>query len=161
MDALPIDIRIAGFIAKYTADMARDIVACRMQFHSFFPRGYELVFDNYNALVFGIAPSEKTRDSFISIAAYPRWVTLFFLHGATLTDPHQRLEGSGVQVRGIRLTSPDDFDRPEIRALISQACELVAEALSQAPRLNTVIKSVSTKQRPRRPPEVARKAAGH
>ena len=151
MDALPIDIRIAGFIAKYTADMARDIVACRMQFHAFFPRGYELVFDNYNALVFGIAPSEKTRDAFISIAAYPRWVTLFFLHGATLTDPHQRLEGSGVQVRGIRLKSPADFEQPDVRSLIAQACAPVCNDLAQAPPLQSVVKSVVAKQRARRP----------
>ena len=146
------ELRIAEFIAKYTPAMARDIAACRQQLRSLFPRGYELVFDNYNALVFGIAPSEKTREAFISIAAYPRWITLFFLHGATLTDPHQLLQGAGTQVRGIRLKAAADFDEPDTRALIVQACACVAQDLGKAPPMQTVIKLVATKQRARRPP---------
>jgi hypothetical protein len=148
---MTVESQIAEFIARYTPQIAGDIVACRMHLRALFPRGYELVFDNYNALVFGIAPSEKSGDSFISIAAYPRWVTLFFLYGATLADPQELLEGAGTQVRGIRLAAPADFDKPAVRALIAQACAPVAEALALAPPLHTVIKTVAAKQRARRP----------
>ena len=152
MNTASVESRIAEFIAKYTPEMAIDIAACRQKLRSLFPRGYELVFDNYNALVFGIAPAEKTREAFISIAAYPRWITLFFLNGATLTDPNELLQGSGIQVRGIKLTTPSDIDKPDVRALITQACAPVAQDLDEAPPMHTVIKLVSTKQRARRPP---------
>jgi len=45
--------------------------------------------------LFGIAASERSTDSFISIAGYPRWVTLFFLDGKDLDDPQGLLEGQG------------------------------------------------------------------
>ena len=79
--------RIAEFIGRYTPEMAASIVASRSKLRALFPCGYELIFDNYNALVFGFGPSEKTTGSFLSIAAYPRWITLF-LNGASLPDPH-------------------------------------------------------------------------
>ena len=116
-----------------------------------FPRGFELVYDNYNALVFGISPTERTSDAFISVAGYPRWVTLFFLHGADLRDAHRLLEGQGKQVRSVRLTEPKDINTPEVEALIAQAVLPYESAFLAAPSLSTIIKSVSAKQRPRRP----------
>ncbi len=139
--------------------MAASIAACRNKLRALFPRGYELIYDNYNALVFGFAPSEKTSESFLSIAAYPHWVTLFFLNGASLSDPHNLLQGSGSQVRGVKLRSPEDLDHPHVRELISQAQESVAGALSNAPPLATVIKLVSAKQRSRRPAVSAPKSS--
>ncbi len=110
-----------------------------------------MVFDNYNALVFGIGPSDRTRESFISIAGYPKWVTLFFLNGADLPDPEGLLEGDGKQVRGIRLKTPADMDTPAVAALIAQAVAPHRDALAAAPALATVIKMEVDKQRPRRP----------
>jgi hypothetical protein len=114
-----------------------------------FPRGFELVYDNYNALVFGISPTERTSDAFISVAGYPRWVTLFFLHGADLRDTHGLLEGQGKQVRSVRLREPKDINTPEVEALIAQAVLPYESAFLAAPSLSTIVKSVSAKQRPR------------
>ena len=110
-----------------------------------------MVFDNYNALVFGIGPSDRTRESFISIAGYPKWVTLFFLDGASLHDPDALLEGEGKQVRGIRLKTPADMATPAVAALIAQAIATRRDALAAAAPLSTVIKAEVEKQRPRRP----------
>ena len=52
----------------------------------------------------GYAPSQKTSDCMVSLALYPRTVTLFFYWGAELTDPAGRLQGSGNQVRSIPLS---------------------------------------------------------
>jgi hypothetical protein len=142
---------IAGFLAKYSPAIAGQLRAARKKLKALIPRGYEQVYDNYNALVFGFGPTEKSSDSVISIAGYPKWVTLFFLWGARLDDPHGLLEGSGAQVRGIRLTSPKDLDSPKVKALIRQALDPKMEAFADAPKMKTVIKSISKKQRPRRP----------
>ena len=143
--------RIAGFMAKYTPAIAAQLRDARQRLRAHFPRGVEMVFDNYNALVFGIGPSDHTRESFISIAGYPKWVTLFFLDGASLHDPNGLLEGEGKQVRGIRLKTPADMDSPAVAALIAQAIATRAVALADAPPLATVIKAEVEKQRPRRP----------
>jgi hypothetical protein len=148
-----VESQIEAFLAKYTPEIEGRLRAARARLRAAFPRGVEMVFDNYNALVFGIGPTERSSDSFISIAGYPRWVTLFFLHGATLDDPAGLLEGAGRQVRGVRLDRPEDLDRPELSALIAQATAPHADALSAAPPLRTVVKMVAPKQRPRRPAE--------
>jgi hypothetical protein len=145
------EAQIASFLAKYTPAMEARLRETRSRLRALFPQGYELVFDNYNALVFGISPTQRMPDSFISIAGYPKWVTLFFLHGASLHDPAGLLEGTGKQIRGIRLAQPEDIDAPEVSALIAQACQSVEAALRAAPPLSTVIKTVAAKQRPRRP----------
>jgi hypothetical protein len=115
------------------------------------PRGYELVYDNYNGLVIGYSPSERASDAIVSIAAYPRWVTLFFLNGVSLRDSLSLLEGKGSRVRSVRLQSPSDLDRPEIKQLIEQALGPCRADLAECPRIKTIVKSISTKQCPRRP----------
>ena len=143
--------RIATFVDRYTPAIAAHLRDARQRLRAHFPRGVEMVFDNYNALVFGIGPTDQSRDSFISVAGYPKWVTLFFLDGAGLDDPDGLLEGTGKQVRGIRLKSPADMDSPAVAALIAQAIAPHRDALAAAPPLATVVKMEVAKQRPRRP----------
>src|ERR1700679_1045575 len=104
-----VESQIAVFLGKYTPAIEAQLRDARARLRARFPRGFELVFDNYNALVFGISPTEHTRDSFISVAGYPKWVTLFFLNGKDLHDPQGLLEGEGKQVRGIRLKQSADI----------------------------------------------------
>ena len=142
--------RIATFVDRFTPAIAAQLRDARQRLRAHFPRGVEMVFDNYNALVFGISPSERSTESFISIAGYPRWVTLFFLNGAGLEDPQGLLEGEGKQMRGVRLNEAADFDAPAVQALVAQACVPWQERLSAAPPLATTLKAIAQKQRPRR-----------
>jgi hypothetical protein len=150
--------RIAEFIGKYSPEMAADIKACRRKVRAWMPRGFELVYDSHNALVFGFSASERGSEAVISIAGYPRWVTLFFLRGTELEDPHSLLEGSGKQVRGITLESPKQLDDPQVRALIARALAPERERLATAPKLTTQIKAVAANQRPRRSADAPTKA---
>ena len=151
MNADATERRIEAFVARYTPAIAAQLRDARQRLRARFPRGVEMVFDNYNALVFGIGPTGQTRESFISIAGYPKWVTLFFLDGASLRDPEGLLEGEGKQVRGIRLKTPADMDAPAVAALIEQAIASRRDALAAAAPLSTMIKAEVEKQRPRRP----------
>jgi len=146
-----VETQISSFLKKYSPGIAAELRAARAILHSRFPRGCELVYDNYNALVFAFATSERASEAVLSIAGYPRWVTLFFLHGTKLEDPHHLLEGSGSQVRGIRLASAKQLEEPRIVALIEAAVRPRRSAFLAAPPLQTVIRSISAKQRPRRP----------
>lgn len=86
-----------------------------------------------------------------SIALFPRWVNLFFLKGAGFRDdPHKLLKGSGKQARSIRLEYVGLLDEPAVLALIdAEAARCSLEPAAGSGQI--VIKSVSAKQRPRRP----------
>ena len=142
---------IAAFIAKYTPRLGAQLRGSRRKLRALIPRGYEFVYDNYNALVFAFGPSERPSSAMISVAGYPEWVTLFFLPGTRLKDPHQLLQESGSKVRSVRLASPRDLDTAPVRALIKQALARLAKDFAKAPKLSTQIRVVSAKQRPRRP----------
>ena len=143
--------QVADLIARYTPEMAHTITACRRKLCARVPRGFELVYDNYNALAIGYAWADKASASLVSIAGYPRWVTLFFLYGKGLPDPDGLLTGDGVRVRSIRLASPGDLDKPAVQRLLTLALAPHEAEFAAAPPLKTVVKAVAAKQRERRP----------
>jgi hypothetical protein len=109
------------------------------------------VYDNYNALAIGFGPSERASEAIFSIALYPRWVTLFFLQGVGLPDPKGLLKGSGKVVRHIVLSSAADLDLPAIQELMTKALRRAEAGIDPTAPGRLVIRSVSAKQRPRRP----------
>jgi hypothetical protein len=111
----------------------------------------ELVYDNYNALVVGFGATERASQAVLSLAVMPRWVTLCFLQGAALPDPHGLLRGEGNVVRNIRLGGAADIDRPEVRELIGLAVAASPTPFDRASPGRMVVKSISARQRPRRP----------
>jgi hypothetical protein len=138
-------------MARYTPEIAATARAALVRLRRQVPGAVEMVYDNYNALVIGFSPSERASDAVLSIARYPKWVTLFFLEGAWLPDPKGLLQGNGTRVRGIRLDRAADIDAPAVRALIRAALEQAEVRIDPAGRRRMMIKSISPKQRPRRP----------
>jgi hypothetical protein len=115
------------------------------------PGAHQLVYDNYNALAIGFAAGDRVKDVVFSIAAYPKWVSLFLFAGTTkFNDPKKLLKGSGTTTRHIVLESPAMLDDPAVKALMAQALELRGNPVPKSPRGKLIIKSVSAKQRPRR-----------
>ena len=137
---------LEGFFAKYDRAIVAQARAALRKLRRLLPGAVELVYDNYNALVIAFGAGERTADLVVSLALYPRWVTLFFWNGAKLKDPKHRLEGSGKQIRGIRLESAADLEDPDVRALIAQAA-----AGARFAKRRLIIKAVSKKQRWRQP----------
>ncbi|MGA9342365.1 MAG: DUF1801 domain-containing protein [Rhodanobacteraceae bacterium] len=150
---------IGAFLGKYLPEIAMQLQSVREHLAGHFPRGFELIYDNYNALVFGFASSQRASDAIVSVAGYPKWVTLFFFQGTRLPDPTGILEGEGAQVRSIRLQPPARLLEPAVQDLIRAAKDAAGPTLEEAPPLTTIIKSVSARQRARRP-AAAKKAVG-
>jgi len=146
-----VDDQIAAFLAKYTPEVQAEARAARQILRALMPTATEMVYDNYNALVFGFVPGDRPSEAILSLALFPRWVTLCFLQGAALTDPTGLLRGSGRTVRSIPLKSSADLKTPKIQSLMEQAIRQAKVPLPETGRGQTVIKSVSAKQRPRRP----------
>lgn len=144
--------QIASFLAKYDPKIAAAAGASRTKLRKIVPGGTEFVYDNYNALVFGYGPSERPSEAVLSLAIMPRWVTLCFLNGVKLRDPKKLLGGSGNIVRNIHLASPAQIEESDVRALIDQAITAARPGFTgKTGKQQTVIQSISAKQRPRRP----------
>jgi hypothetical protein len=145
--------QLDSFLAKYDPKIAAIARQSFAKLRKRLPGALAMVYDNYNALVIGFAPNLRPSDAIFSIALYPRYVTLFFLQGAGLPDPHHRLQGSAKLVRQMRLETPATLDEPEVVALINTALHHAKVPLDPHQPYRLIVKSISAKQRPRRPPE--------
>lgn len=143
--------QLDSFIDKFTPDIATFTRKALARMRNRLPGAVILVYDNYNALAIGFAPSERASEAIFSLAVFPGWVSLFFLQGAKLPDPHKRLQGSGKVVRHVRLTELCVLDDPEIVSLMKTAMARAKVPIDPDGDGRLVIRSVSAKQRSRRP----------
>jgi hypothetical protein len=150
--------QLESFLARYTDEIAEATRQALRHLRRRVPGATELVYDNYNALAIGFGPGDAPTQFVFSIAAYPRWVTLFFAQGAGLPDPQKLLKGSGTRIRHIVLTTPQVIGSPAVDALIGHALRAAKVAIDPNAKRALVIKSISPRQRPRRPPIKAPKS---
>jgi hypothetical protein len=139
------------FLDKFTPQVAAEARSALARMKALVPGAAILVYDNYNALAIGFAPGEKAGEAILSLAVFPKWVTLCFLRGAGLPDPHGLLNGSGSRVRHVRLVPPETIDDPRILTLVAEALARAEPPIDPSAPPRLVIKSISAKQRPRRP----------
>ena len=144
--------QLDGFIDRYTPQMAALTRTLLARMKARLPGATILVYDNYNALAIGFAAGERVKDVILSLAVYPRWVSLFFMQGRWLDDPHGLLKGGGNQVRHVPAITPASFDDPRIDALIEEALDKADRPIDPAGEQRLIVKFVSARQRPRKPP---------
>jgi hypothetical protein len=127
-------------IERYSPEVAATARAGLEKLRARFPGARQPVYDRRQSLVIGFAPAERGSAVF-SLVLYPRWVRFFFLEGVAIDDPEHRLEGTGNQVRSVRVDERATiFDDPYIRGLMTQALK-VAGADLQTGRSQVVLKS--------------------
>jgi hypothetical protein len=144
--------QLDAFLDKFTPEIAAQARTALRKMRARLPGALELVYDNYNALAIGFAPTERASEAIFSIALFPRWVSLFFLqNGTRLRDLEGLLEGSGNQARHIKLANGAMIDEPAVQDLIAQALELSDKTIDPTQQRRLIIKSISAKQRPRQP----------
>ena len=139
-------------MAKYTPEIAAEGRVALRRLRGLVPGATEIVYDNYNFLVIGFSPTERPSEAVLSLVFAPRWLSVCFLqNGPKLKDPHKLLRGSGNVVRNVRLLSAADLANPAVKALISQALDRAKVPFDRRAKPRMIIKSISAKQRPRRP----------
>jgi len=142
-----------ALIDRFTPDVAKRARGAIARMRKLTPGAIEMVYDNYNALAIGFGPSERASEAIFSIVLYPRHPSLFFLQGAKLPDPSKVLRGAGKVVRHIVIEDVKLFDDPAVLRLVELALERAKVPLDPNQRRRLVIRSISEKQRPRRPRE--------
>ena len=138
-------------IARYTPAVATRARAALKTMRALYPGATQLVYDNYNALCDRVRPDRprgrhRLLDHALSEVGEP------LLH-ARHRAPRSRAAARRAAARGSVTSSSSARRRwtsPAVRALIRQALEQARPRPPAAGAL--VIKSVSKKQRPRRPP---------
>jgi hypothetical protein len=142
--------QLSACIAKFEPHNASLIRQCRAELRKLLPTAFELVYDNYNFFVIGYSSSERPSDCIVSIAASANGVGLSFYRGASVADPSHLLQGSGKQNRFIRIPAIETLHDAGVVALIGTAAAHGKAAPSTSGGGETIIRSVSAKQRPRR-----------
>ncbi|MFN9308585.1 hypothetical protein [Gemmatimonas sp.] len=138
------------FLDKFAPEIAAHARAVLDRARYFVPGAIELIYDTYHALVVSFGPTTRAADAVLSVAVYPRWVTLFLMHGAAVDDPFRLLHGTGSAVRGVRIKSLEQFDDEHLQMLVEAAVAMAPKPIDETRERLLVIKSVSDKQRPRR-----------
>ncbi len=138
------------FIDRFTPEVAAQARRALAAVGKRLPGATRLVYDNYNALAIAFGPDDKARAAVCSVALYPRWVSLFLVGGQDLSDPAGLLEGGGGTMRHVKLTG-DRLDDPALWALLDAAAAGASRPIDPAGQERLIIKSISAKQRRRRP----------
>lgn len=140
--------RLAGFIAKYAPPVAKVARAVLPELRKTFRGTDELVYDNYNALAIAFSATERQKEIVLSIALYPRWVSMFVFVRGKLPDPKKILRGNGKSIRHVALEDLS-VDSAPVRTIVRAA---VKRAPMELPKRGgkIIIKAISRKQRPRR-----------
>jgi hypothetical protein len=153
--------QLAGFMARFTDEVATLAEAILGEMRRLYPTALELVYDNYNALAIGFGPTERASDAVFSIALFPRWVSLFFLQANGLPDPEKILRGKGSVARHVVLPSPATLHEPAVAELMREAVARAKVPFDPRGAHRLIVKSISAKQRPRRPAEKIAARAAH
>ena len=94
------------------------------------PEAVEVVRLGDRAATYGVGP-KKMSEGYCYILPYRSWVNLGFYRGAILDDTEGLLEGTGKNMRHIKIRSADEVDVPAVRKLIEASIEERKAALSR------------------------------
>ncbi len=109
-----LDERIGAIAREARALVERLLPEARSEFRA-----------GHNSLTYSF--TGRYADVFVYLAPFKNHVNLGFFQGAALDDPHGLLEGTGKQLRHVKLRSVADVHREGIEALIAAAARNAPE----------------------------------
>ena len=83
---------------------------------------YEIAWPKLKIASFGVGPKKMTQH-YTYIAIQASHINFGFYHGASLRDPTGLLEGTGKELRHIKVHDVAHVKNPDIRTLLRQAIE--------------------------------------
>jgi uncharacterized protein DUF1801 len=100
-------------------------------------------------------PTHRMKDGICYIGVMKSHINLGFLRGNELVDPQRILEGTGKQMRHIKIRSLEDLFRPAVRAYLQEACERAGYEAATG-KEKTVATIVKRKSQPKKAVGTAR-----
>jgi len=102
-------------------DIVKELVsALRAEILKIDQNAFEVIRLGDRAATYGIGP-KKMSEGYCYIMPHKSWVNLGFYQGASLSDPNTLLEGTGKNMRHVKIRSLDDSSNPKVKALIQAA----------------------------------------
>ena len=93
------------------------------------PDACEVVRLGDRAATYGVGP-QKMKEGYTYILPHKSWVNLGFFRGASLDDPGRLMEGTGKNMRHIKIRSLEEIQQPALARLIEAALQERREANS-------------------------------
>ena len=149
----PPNPELLEFLSPYGPPVANLALALRALMLDEAPSAIEAIYDAYNAVAIGYSFTGRLKDSFCHIAVYTAHVNLGFNRGAALPDPQGVLQGSGKQVRHIKIQTPHDLEKPWLRRYIRAAIRQAGGPLAPRTEGHSVVKAIYPTRRRPAPPQ--------
>ena len=147
------EAQLRSFNGRFDPKHQKFFRSVRAALRKRFPTANELAYDYSSFFVIAYSPTEQGIDGIVSIAARADGVDLYFSHGPQLPDPKKLLQGSGKQVRFVRLETVRQLAHPDVKALIAAAIDHASVPLPSKGKGSLIIKTnktVAARKRPRR-----------
>jgi len=146
--------QFAALLSRFPSKIVALVKRCLPKLRRSIPCTHQVVYDYANSLVVSLGMSERGYEAIVAVAIFPDGVRLYL--DKSLPDPKGLLGGSGSKVRSVTIESAADLDNRDMKALIKAAVKHAGATSPRSGAIQIVIKSTSTKRKPRKAAPPAR-----
>lgn len=107
-------------LATANPEVATLAAQARALLQDVMPEVVEVVWPTQNIAGYGVGP-KKMSEQFCYIALFKNRINLGFYYGADLPDPQHLLEGTGQNLRHVKISQPEQLENPALRTLVEAA----------------------------------------
>lgn len=110
---------VEAVLAKHSPEVRAVVERLRALIQTTAPQLTEQVHMGWGAILYG--STGGMANQVVAIAPLRAHANLGLSDGVDLPDPRGLLEGTGKRIRHVKIKTPEDVDRPEVRELIEAA----------------------------------------
>ena len=107
-------------LATANPEVATLAAQARALLQDVMPEVVEVVWPTQNIAGYGVGP-KKMSEQFCYIDLFKNRIKLGFYYGADLPDPHHLLEGTGQNLRHVKISQPEQLENSALRTLVEAA----------------------------------------
>jgi hypothetical protein len=135
------EAQLRSFIGRFDPQTQKLFRSVRTAVRKRLPTANELAYGYADSVVIAYSPTDRGIDGVVSIAARAAGVRLYLTHGPQLPDPKRLLQGSGKQVRFVRLEAASQLADPDVETLMAAAIEQASVPLPSKGRGSLIIRT--------------------
>jgi hypothetical protein len=125
------EISVAEQMRRIPAAVRPTVQAARRTVKAIAPKATEIAYQSQpprsKSAMWKLVRYAVDDDPVVAIGTFPTYATMFFYRGSALEDASGLLEGSGKDLRFLRLRTPADAARPDVKRLVRNAFRLTKD----------------------------------